>query len=291
MLSGGEQRSDSAIVGGVAVLLTLLETSRLPLWVIKFTFKSMSFIINFFRDDSSDKNDEESTCQSSLCKAMVPRLKDLHDVLINPPKVLALFHYECGSNFCRNLQRAAIKTTAENLDPPFGNTRLQICRLISALIATQDAEILTSLAELGTVRVLLVLSLFYALIPLLQPLSVWHQDLFFTYKWNNFLHSQVEQCVALLLQSLSAPDAAPKSLYCDQTFTKSPGSSPSTPPPEIGDASDTPKAEDSAEDKGVNDKLVQEKVDEAQSIEPNPLVINVSNSQIFWYRHIFTVFV
>lgn len=79
---------------------------------------------------------------------------------------------------------------------------------------------------------------------------------------------------------MSAPDAAPKSLYLDQTFTKSPGSSPSTPPPEIGDASGSPKAEDSAEDKGMNEKPVKEKAEEAQLIEPNPLVINVS--LLFW---------
>lgn len=86
----------------------------------------------------------------------------------------------------------------------------------------------------------------------------------------------MEQCVALLLQSLSAPDAAPKSLYSDHTFTKSPGSSPSTPPPEIGDASDSQRAENSVEGEGGNDKSEGEKAGEAQSLEPNTLVIYVS---------------
>ncbi|CAB3389172.1 Hypothetical predicted protein [Cloeon dipterum] len=118
MLSGGDQRSESAIVGGVAVLLTLLETSRIP------------------SEDSPEKN--ERFCQSNICKAIVPRLKDLQDVLLNPPK------------------KAAITTTAEHLDPPFGNTRLQICRLITALAATREAQVLSTLAELGTFGVLLV---------------------------------------------------------------------------------------------------------------------------------------
>lgn len=73
---------------------------------------------------------------------------------------------------CWELQRAAIKTTAENLDPPFGNTRLQICRLISALIATQDTEILSSLAELGTVGVLLVLYYINTFSPLILSLTL-----------------------------------------------------------------------------------------------------------------------
>jgi len=78
---------------------------------------------------------------------------------------------------------------------------------------------------------------------------------------------------------LSAPDAAaPKSVYLDQTFTKSPGSSPSTPPPEIEDASDTQKAEEesaAADDKAAIDTPVKENAEEAQTLEPNPLVIYV----------------
>ncbi|XP_059476903.1 serine/threonine-protein phosphatase 6 regulatory subunit 2 isoform X2 [Neocloeon triangulifer] len=213
MLSGGDQRSESAIVGGVAVLLTLLETSRLP------------------SDDGSEHNEErELSCQSNICKAMVPRLKDLHDVLLHPPK------------------KSAIQTTAEHLDPPFGNTRLQVCRLISALVATQDVEVLTTLSELGTLSVLL--------------------DLFFAYKWNNFLHSQVEHCITLLLQSLSGPEIASLNHNFDKTFAKSPGSSPSTPPAEAeADSGDSEKKDEVAE--------TEENVNAPHISEPSPLVINL----------------
>lgn len=46
------------------------------------------------------------------------------------------------------------------LDPPLGNTRLQVARLVAALIATQDPPVLAKLAELGTLSVLLVSQLF-----------------------------------------------------------------------------------------------------------------------------------
>jgi serine/threonine-protein phosphatase 6 regulatory subunit 3 len=54
------------------------------------------------------------------------------------------------------LQKNAVRTTAGVLDPPLGNTRLQVARLLAALIATQDMEIHARLAELGTLNVLLV---------------------------------------------------------------------------------------------------------------------------------------
>lgn len=53
-------------------------------------------------------------------------------------------------------QKNPVRTTAEVLDPPLGNTRLQVTRLIVALIATQDPTVHTNLAQLGTLSVLLV---------------------------------------------------------------------------------------------------------------------------------------
>jgi serine/threonine-protein phosphatase 6 regulatory subunit 3 len=54
------------------------------------------------------------------------------------------------------LQKSPVRTTAEVLDPPLGNTRLQVARLIVALIATQDPTVHANLAQLGTLNVLLV---------------------------------------------------------------------------------------------------------------------------------------
>nr|CAD7613248.1 unnamed protein product [Timema genevievae] len=82
-------------------------------------------------------------------------------------------------------RKAAVRTTACVLDPPLGNTRLQVARLLSVLVATNNAEINKELINLGTVDVLL--------------------DLFFKYSWNNFLHCQVEQFLAFALNAEVRP--------------------------------------------------------------------------------------
>ncbi|CAH1799356.1 unnamed protein product [Owenia fusiformis] len=102
---------------------------------------------------------------SKCLMAMTPRLKDLHNLLVDPPKQ----HY------------SAMPTTIGTLDPPLGNTRLQIARLVNSLIQTNTHAINTELANLGTLNVLL--------------------ELYFKYVWNNFLHTQLEQCIGTILSN------------------------------------------------------------------------------------------
>lgn len=66
------------------------------------------------------------------------------------------------------------------LDPPLGNTRLQITKLFAAVISTNNEDILDEIISCGTFTVLL--------------------DLFFKYPWNNFLHTQVENCLISALK-------------------------------------------------------------------------------------------
>lgn len=47
-------------------------------------------------------------------------------------------------------------TTVGCLDPPLGNTRLQTVRLIAALVLTNTHTVNVELANLGTIKVLLV---------------------------------------------------------------------------------------------------------------------------------------
>lgn len=47
-------------------------------------------------------------------------------------------------------------TTIGCLDPPLGNTRLQTVRLIAALVLTNTHTVNVELANLGTIKVLLV---------------------------------------------------------------------------------------------------------------------------------------
>lgn len=67
------------------------------------------------------------------------------------------------------------------LSPPLGNTRLQVTRLIAALISTDSPDLIREVMALGTLEVLL--------------------DLFFEFRWNNFLHTQVEACITSALEA------------------------------------------------------------------------------------------
>lgn len=66
------------------------------------------------------------------------------------------------------------------LDPPLGNTRLQVVRLLAVLIPSDNDQLHSQLISLGTFQVML--------------------DLFFKYPWNNFLHTQVENCLVAALE-------------------------------------------------------------------------------------------
>lgn len=94
-----------------------------------------------------------------ISNAILPYLEHLHKLLLDPP------------------YKPAVKTTIGLLECPLGNTRLHVAKLLSALLSTENLKIHESLANLGTFQTLL--------------------DLFFKYTWNNFLHTQVQQCLAL----------------------------------------------------------------------------------------------
>ncbi|XP_046878878.1 serine/threonine-protein phosphatase 6 regulatory subunit 2a isoform X1 [Hypomesus transpacificus] len=101
------------------------------------------------------------TVNSSILHAIEPHLKDFQQLLLNPPK------------------KSAILTTVGLLEEPLGNARLHVARLVAALLQTSAPSICQELCQLSTMDLLL--------------------DLFFKYCWNNFLHFQVELCVASIL--------------------------------------------------------------------------------------------
>ncbi|KAL0133154.1 hypothetical protein PUN28_000723 [Cardiocondyla obscurior] len=109
-------------------------------------------------------NGEDTTDNEQCIKisnAILPYLEHLHKLLLDPP------------------YKPAVKTTVGLLECPLGNTRLHVAKLLSALLATENLKIHESLENLGTFQTLL--------------------DLFFKYTWNNFLHTQVQQCLALAI--------------------------------------------------------------------------------------------
>uniref|UniRef100_A0A0A9XKM4 Serine/threonine-protein phosphatase 6 regulatory subunit 3 n=2 Tax=Lygus hesperus TaxID=30085 RepID=A0A0A9XKM4_LYGHE len=167
--------SESSIAGGISVLLTLLEppTTESPGRRNPYT--------NDEQPVSVDVNKSTNPALSSIVLAIVPHLPKLHNLLINPPKKTP-FRLACGV-----------------IDPPLGNTRLTVIKLIAALISTQTPEVNEKLDELNTVQVLL--------------------DLFFQYTWNNFLHSQVDKCLAFALNS-SVPDSKDQNPLISNIFIK-----------------------------------------------------------------------
>ncbi|XP_076862596.1 serine/threonine-protein phosphatase 6 regulatory subunit 2a isoform X2 [Brachyhypopomus gauderio] len=101
------------------------------------------------------------TVSGSILRAIEPHLKDFQQLLLDPPK------------------KSAILTTVGVLDQPLGNARLHVARLVASLLQNSDHSICQELCRLNTMDLLL--------------------DLFFKYTWNNFLHFQVELCVASIL--------------------------------------------------------------------------------------------
>uniref|UniRef100_A0A7N6C2T1 Protein phosphatase 6, regulatory subunit 2b n=1 Tax=Anabas testudineus TaxID=64144 RepID=A0A7N6C2T1_ANATE len=147
MFSG--ERTESCIVNGIQVLLTLLEIRR-P--VVDGVMDAQGF-------------ERSYTVNSSILLAIQPHLVHFHQLLLEPPK------------------KNPMLTTLGVLEEPLGNTRLHVARLVASLLYTSSAShavVAQELCRLSTMDLLL--------------------DLFFKYTWNNFLHLQVELCVAAILR-------------------------------------------------------------------------------------------
>lgn len=132
------------------------------------------------------------TISGGVLHGIEPRLKDFHQLLLSPPK------------------KSAILTTIGVLEEPLGSARLHGARLMAALLHTDTPSIHRELCRLNTMGLLL--------------------DLFFKYSWNNFLHFQVELCVAAIL-SRTAPENRAEAAGPDGNGVAEP---PETPQPAAG---------------------------------------------------------
>ncbi|XP_012644989.2 serine/threonine-protein phosphatase 6 regulatory subunit 2 isoform X1 [Microcebus murinus] len=151
-----EDQTESCLVSGTQVLLTLLETRR----------AGTEGLVDSF----SQGLERSYVVSSSVLQGIEPRLKDFHQLLLNPPK------------------KEAILTTIGVLEEPLGNARLHGARLMAALLHTNTPNINQELCRLNTMDLLL--------------------DLFFKYTWNNFLHFQVELCIAAILSHAAREERA-----------------------------------------------------------------------------------
>ncbi|XP_021564087.1 serine/threonine-protein phosphatase 6 regulatory subunit 2 [Carlito syrichta] len=148
--------TESCLVSGTQVLLTLLETRR----------AGAEGLVDSF----SQGLERSHAVSGSILHGITPRLKDFHQLLLSPPK------------------KEAILTTIGVLEEPLGNARLHGARLMAALLHTNTPSINQELCRLNTMDLLL--------------------DLFFKYTWNNFLHFQVELCIAAILSYAAREEGA-----------------------------------------------------------------------------------
>ncbi|XP_045031447.1 serine/threonine-protein phosphatase 6 regulatory subunit 2-like isoform X3 [Daphnia magna] len=146
------QICESSIVHGITVLLTLLEVRRPPQLL-----SSEPEVYDRFPPDPV-----VTSCIRNTVEALIPRLKDFHQILSQPPQ---------------EKNEGDIAVSACN--KPFGFVRLQVTRLFAALIATGSSEVQNELASLHTFPLLL--------------------DMMVEFSHNNFLHAQVERSVQYVL--------------------------------------------------------------------------------------------
>uniref|UniRef100_A0A8C5ERH6 Protein phosphatase 6, regulatory subunit 2a n=1 Tax=Gouania willdenowi TaxID=441366 RepID=A0A8C5ERH6_GOUWI len=176
------ERSEASIVNGTQVLLTLLETRR----------SGLEGLMDLY----SQGYERSYTVNSSILNAIEPHLKDFQQLLLDPPK------------------KSAILTTVGVLEQPLGNARLHVARLVAALLQTSAPSICQELCNLATMDLLLVACSVYRGLCVLSlcvsslcvSLLMYSSDLFFKYTWNNFLHFQVELCVASILNHPSSEE-------------------------------------------------------------------------------------
>ncbi|XP_060519578.1 serine/threonine-protein phosphatase 6 regulatory subunit 3 isoform X2 [Cylas formicarius] len=150
-----DEKCESAIVGGIQVLLALLDVNQPNITI---------------------HVEKKQRIVDSTMEAICTRIKDFHDILLNPPK------------------QPLLMTTVGTLDPPLGNTRLHVVKLLSVILAwNNNHRLLNELRTLNTFTVML--------------------DLFFKYSWNNFLHAQVENCLLDVLHFCEINDDSESSSH------------------------------------------------------------------------------
>uniref|UniRef100_A0A4W3JQN6 Protein phosphatase 6 regulatory subunit 1 n=1 Tax=Callorhinchus milii TaxID=7868 RepID=A0A4W3JQN6_CALMI len=159
MFEDGE-RDESVIVNGIQVLLTLLETRRprSDLGGMGGLFCNLDGQLDLCTPGLDHACSQVST---GTLQAIKSRLQDFHQLLLEPPK------------------KSKIVTTWGFLDPPLGNTRVHVVKLVTSMLQVNNSEVNQELMQLNTLDTLL--------------------DLYFKYVWNNFLHLQVELCIGTAL--------------------------------------------------------------------------------------------
>ncbi|XP_030385794.1 serine/threonine-protein phosphatase 6 regulatory subunit 3-A [Scaptodrosophila lebanonensis] len=141
---------ESAILSGISVVLTLIRP-------ITFTDEP-----NSDRQRLLQKREREfhQEVQETVITVMAPRLSEFVHILKNPPV------------------KPMLETTATVLTPPFGKTRLQVCRVFTALLETRHEIVQQAICATDYFSLLL--------------------EYFKQYCWNNFLHTELEKAMHIV---------------------------------------------------------------------------------------------
>jgi len=148
---------ESVIVNIVSVLLCLLEVRKAV--NIEHGYTTNHEQTN--AQTAADIQHQEDIVLQTV-QILTPRLPAIVELLQNPP------------------MKPSVLTTAGAVNPPFGASRLAMCKLLSQVLATKKIEVNTCLAKTSLLNTQL--------------------DLFFKYSLNNFLHSQTENVVRSILE-------------------------------------------------------------------------------------------
>ncbi|KAL5292567.1 PPP6R2 family protein [Megaselia abdita] len=141
-----ENAKESTIVFGIYVVLTLIE---------EYLIKDCSSERAQFNLDK--ERETQKIVVQKIINVFAPNFERFHEFLLNPPVA------------------RTIQTTTGVLAPPFGQTRLQICRLARVLLTTGNETMVQAICKTDFMVTLL--------------------NFFKEYCWNNFLHEEVEKCL------------------------------------------------------------------------------------------------
>ncbi|KAK2493875.1 hypothetical protein MC885_004513 [Smutsia gigantea] len=168
MLEG--EQSQSVVLSGVQVLLTLLEPRRprSKFVTVNNFFSSVDGQLELLAQGTLD-----STVSSmGALHTLRLKLSHFHQLLLEPP------------------EQEPLRTTWGSLDPPLVNTRLHVVKLLASALRANDATLTQELLALDVPNTML--------------------DLFFHYVFNTFLHTQVEVCVSAMLSAGPPSDSSPE---------------------------------------------------------------------------------
>uniref|UniRef100_A0A672QX99 Serine/threonine-protein phosphatase 6 regulatory subunit 2-like n=1 Tax=Sinocyclocheilus grahami TaxID=75366 RepID=A0A672QX99_SINGR len=193
----------SAMMDLLLRLISCVEPALLRMEVLNWLneerlIQRLTELMHTGRDEERQSNASQTLCD--IIRLSRDQANQLSEVTEPDPLLAVLESQENVAELLKNMfegerteasvsllaAQSAILTTVGVLEQPLGSARLHVARLVASLLQTCDLSICQEICRLNTMDLLL--------------------DLFFKYTWNNFLHLQVELCVASILNHSAHAD-------------------------------------------------------------------------------------